>query len=64
MPLTGAQPPGSIIGQLDAAGTAMGFVVPPATLPAGLNLPIHVTFVSWTAGFVVTVHGVGTFVLN
>ena len=64
MPLTGAPPPGAILGQLDASGTAMGFVLPPPTLPPGLNLPVHVTFVSWTAGFVVTVHGIGTFVLN
>jgi hypothetical protein len=55
--------PGSYAGFLDASGSAAGQVFCPAFFPAALNIPIHVTFVSWNASFVYTVHGVGTFVL-
>lgn len=62
MPLSGL--PGSFASTLDGAGTSTGFVLPPAYFPPGLNITVHVTFVSWNAAFVVTVYGVGTFLLN
>lgn len=62
LPLSGL--PGSYLGILDAAGTSSGSAVAPASFPPGLNIPIHVTFVSWNTAYVYSVFGVGTFVLN
>ena len=62
MPLSGL--PGSFVGTLDRAGISTGFVLPPASFPPGQNITVHVTFVSCNATFVVTVYGVGTFLLN
>jgi hypothetical protein len=61
LPLAGA--PGAVTGTLDAAGTAVGFILPPASLPPGLSLAIYITFVTWTPASFVTVGGVGTALL-
>jgi hypothetical protein len=62
MPLSGV--PGSFWGTLDATGRATGFAFPPASLPPGVNIRVHVTFVSWNASYQTTVHGAGTFWVN
>jgi hypothetical protein len=62
LPLSGV--PGSYLGTLDSNGANFGMVLPPASFPPGQNIAVHVTFVSWTPSFAITVHGVGTFVLN
>jgi hypothetical protein len=62
LPLSGT--PGSFIGTLDPLGQSSGLVLPPGTFPPGQNITVHLTFVSWNAAFVITVHGVGTFVIN
>jgi hypothetical protein len=62
LPLSGQ--PGSYVGTLDPAGTSTGLVLPPASFPPGQNIPVHLTFISISATFAITVHGVGTFHLN
>jgi hypothetical protein len=61
MPLSGI--PGSFAATLNFAGQAQGWVFPPAVFPPGLNIPVYLTFVSWDSNFIVTVHGVSTFLL-
>ena len=53
LPLSGQ--PGSYVGTLDPAGVSTGLVLPPASFPPAQNIAVHVTFVSISAAFALTV---------